>query len=64
METIACKEALLHVLNCEIRMKAVTAYNVAKAGSTLSKAKSEAARLNGAKGGRPRKIVIDPNKEY
>lgn len=35
-----------------------------KAGSTITKAKSEAARLNGAKGGRPRKIVIDPNKVY
>jgi len=51
---MTCPEILLHVMNCEECSKMMRKVFAGKAGSTKSEAKSEAARLNGLKGGRPK----------
>lgn len=53
---MSCTEVIAHVMACNNCQKILNQYAAQKAGSSITKAKSEAARINGAKGGRPRKI--------
>ncbi len=52
---MTCGEMHEHLLNCKTCQALAQYYFTQRAGSTISKAKSEAARLNGKKGGRPKK---------
>ena len=51
-----CQEAAFGLLNGILGTKALMSELARRAGSVTSPAKAAAARVNGAKGGRPRKV--------
>lgn len=60
---MTCDDVISHVFHCEKCFKSIRDYVLTdatrKAGSVISEAKAEAARLNGMKGGRPRKVKVE-----
>jgi len=55
---IKCQTVIAHILNCETCMDYLIKYRAQVGGSSITKKKSNASRLNGLKGGRPKKLVI------
>lgn len=55
MKSVVCDQMIEHVINCPYCYQYFSKESTSKAGSTKSDKKSDAARLNGLKGGRPRK---------
>lgn len=54
---VPCNIVAAHVMTCNECMKIVMKYATQKAGSTITNKKQKASRLNGLKGGRPRKVI-------
>ena len=56
---MTCHDIQLHIMNCEECRKMMRKVFASHAGSVNSDAKREASRLNGLKGGRPKKVKND-----
>lgn len=52
---IDCNIVAIHVMNCKECQKVILQFFAQRAGSTVTPKKIEASKLNGLKGGRPKK---------
>ena len=51
---MGCIDYVAHVMQCKLCMATIQMFMSQRAGSSITKRKSESSRLNGLKGGRPK----------
>jgi len=51
---MGCIDYVNHVMQCKLCLEAIQMFLAQRAGSTITKRKSESSRRNGMKGGRPK----------